>query len=93
MNSTSLNVTWRKLSKAESNGPIFGYLVCYRVLKQSAGGICSNMRYVSGVSNTRVIITGLTKAATYDVAIRPYSTVGYGPVGNIVTAKTLDEGT
>ena len=92
VNSTSLNVTWRKLSKAESNGPIFGYRVCYRVLRQSAGGICSNMRDVSGVNNTRVIITGLTKATTYDVAILPHSTVGFGPVGNIVTAKTLDEG-
>lgn len=92
VNSTSLNVTWRKLSANESNGEIFGYRVCYRILKVNTGGICSNMRDISGVNNTQIILTGLMKATTYDVAIRPSSSVGFGPVGNMVTHKTLDDG-
>lgn len=92
VSSTSLNVTWRKLSTNEYNGEIFGYLCCYRVHKVNAGGICSNMAAISGVNNTIIILTGLMKATSYDVAIRAGSTGGYGAVGNIVTHKTLDEG-
>ena len=92
MNSTSINVTWRKLSANESNGQIFGYRVCYRVLKVNAGGICTNMRDIYGVNNTHMILTGLMKVTTYDVAIRANSIVGYGPVGNIVSYTTLDGG-
>ncbi len=92
INSTSLIVLWRKLSIDDSNGPIFGYRVCYRVLERNAGGICSKIKDVSGVNITWVILTGLMNATTYDIAIRAESSVGFGPVGKIVSHKTLDEG-
>ena len=50
------------------------------------------MRNIYGVNNTHMILTGLMEATTYDVAIRANSTVGYGPVGNIVSKRTLDGG-
>jgi hypothetical protein len=74
----------------ESNGVIIKYEVCYEL--GSAGPNCSMRKMVSGVDNTKTVITGLTPATQYTVAVRASTKAGNGPLGKRVTVTTDESG-
>ncbi len=84
--STALRVTWSKLSAADSNGVITKYDVCYR-RRGSTLSRCTNRRQVTDVRNRMIDLTGLKPATMYTVAVRAFTAVGVGPLGESKSKK------
>ena len=91
VSSTKLEVTWVELRKNETNGEITGYRVCYET-EQSFVDSCAKYRDVVGVDNTTFNLTGLNEATSYFVAVKAGTAVGFGPIGNILNNRTLEDG-
>ncbi len=87
--STTLRVTWSKLSAADSNGVITKYDVCYQ--RGSTLSRCTNRRQVTDVRNRMIDLTGLKPATMYTVAVRAVTAIGDGPLGNAKSEKTLED--
>ncbi len=87
--STTLRVTWSKLSAADSNGVITKYDVCYR-RRGSTLSRCTNRRQVTDVRNRMIDLTGLKPATMYTVAVRAFTAVGVGPLGESKSKKTRE---
>ncbi len=86
--STTLRVTWSKLSAADSNGVITKYDVCYQ--RGSTLSRCTNRRQVTDVRNRMIYLTGLKPATMYTVAVRAFTAVGVGPLGKSISITSLE---
>ena len=94
--STSLTVTWAKLSKDEANGDITEYTICYREGSDTSGDICTaETKTITDVHMEPLTetLTGLKKATSYTVGVKAKNLKGDGPVGKTKTVKTLEDGT
>ena len=86
----SLKVTWNKLSSDDSNGEITKYEVFYQL--GSTVSISSAKRTFTGVDNTTVELTGLKPAKMYTVAVRAFTKIGPGPLGDGSSETTSESG-
>ena len=74
----------------DSNGEIIKYELCY----QSGSNVsdCSTSKTATGADNTTVNLTGLEPATNYTVAVKAFTAVGPGPLGDKMTATTNESG-
>ena len=84
----SLKVTWNKLSSDDSNGEIAKYEVFYQL--GSTVSTSSAKRTLTGVENTTVELTGLKPATMYTVAVRAFTKIGPGPLGDAMSQTTSE---
>jgi hypothetical protein len=77
---TTLKLTWNKLNNDDSNGEITKYQVFYQL--GSTVSTSSANKTVTGVDNTMVDLTGLKPATMYTVAVRAFTKIGPGPLGD-----------
>ncbi len=89
MSSTVLRVTWSKLSSNYSNGVITKYDVCYQ--RGSTVPRCTTRKEVTDVNNRMTYLTGLEPATMYTVAVRAFTAVGAGPLGNTESKITPED--
>jgi hypothetical protein len=89
---TSLKLTWNKLSSDDSNGEIIKYEVCYQFGSTISEKDCSSSKTVTGVDNTMVDLTGLKPATMYTVAVRAFTKIGPGPLGDPMSQTTSESG-
>ena len=86
----SLEVTWKKLSSDDSNGQITKYEFFYQL--GSAVSTSSAKKTVTGVDSTMVDLTGLKPATMYTVAVRAFTKIGPGPLGDPMSQTTSESG-
>ena len=89
ISSTTLRVNWEKLSDDDSNGVITKYEVCYR--RGSTVSDCTTSKEVMGVDNTMKDLTGLEPATMYAVAVRAFTAIGEGSLGDSKSATTTED--
>lgn len=90
VNSTSLNLTWEKLSDDFSNGIITKYAVCYDDGMFSPLG-CPSNKTVEGVNTTMTVLTGLNEATTYYIGVPASTEKGFGERGIVKNSTTLED--
>ena len=88
--STSFKITWNKLNTDDSNGIITKYEVCYQLGSKVSN--CTMYKAVIGVDNTTTDINGLEPVTMYTVAVRAFTAVGVGPLGDRRTVTTAAGG-
>ena len=91
VSATSIKIRWESLTNANSNGIITKYEVCY-IASQNPGEINCNFRRVVEGNTTEVVLDELMEATVYNVAVKAATKAGLGPLGTIVTGKTLEDG-
>ena len=89
ISSSILRVNWTKLSDDDSNGVITKYEVCYR--RGSTVSDCTTSEEVMGVDNTTTYLTGLEPATMYTVAVRAFTAIGGGSLGDSKSATTNED--
>ena len=86
-----MKIIWETLSLHDASGVITQHKVCYKVSKNPADISCNFKLIVDG--NTReVVLNGLLKATTYIVAVQAATRKGFGPLGPVMTGKTMAGG-
>ena len=90
VSATSIKIRWESLTNANSNGIITKYEVCY-IASQNPGEINCNFRRVVEGNTTEVVLDELMEATVYNVAVKAATKAGLGPLGTIVTGKTLED--
>ena len=89
--STSINVTWGKLSNSSLwNGIGIGYEVQYRLKNGNFGSWTSVL--ISGASNRQYIATGLLKYEIYEFKVAGKTKKGSGVFSGIKEEKTMEDG-
>ena len=91
VSATSIKIRWESLNIANSNGIITKYEVCY-IASQNHGEINCNFRRIVEGNTTEVVLDELMEATVYNVAVKAATKAGLGPLGTIVTGKTLEDG-
>ena len=91
VSATSIKIRWGSLTIANSNGIITKFEVCY-IASQNPGEINCNFRRIVEGNTTEVVLDELTEATVYNVAVKAATKVGLGPLGTIMTGKTLEDG-
>lgn len=86
-----MKIIWKKLNNHDANGVITQYKVCYKVSENPADISCNLKQLVDG-NTTEVVLNGLFKATTYNVAVQVVTAQGFGPLGPVMTGKTLEDG-
>ena len=87
---TSLQVNWSMLDPNDANGKITKYEVFYE-----EGSEVSNMSRNETVIGGNILmkdLTGLRPATKYTVAVRAFTEVGAGPLGEAKSANTNESG-
>ena len=75
--------------EGDTNGNITGYMVCYN--QSISLESCKNYKDVIGAENTTSNLTGLNEATLYYIAVKAGTQAGFGPIGNIVNNRTLED--
>ncbi|XP_028401071.1 receptor-type tyrosine-protein phosphatase F-like isoform X2 [Dendronephthya gigantea] len=86
----TMTVSWDKLGIEDANGEITAYAVCYKASENSSDIDCKENRTVNNSTTRTVVLQGLNEGTNYNVAVKASTSKGFGPLGNIVTKKTLD---
>ena len=91
-NSTTLKVTWNELSVDDSNGRITKYEVCYQLGSSVLN--CNGEKEVLTGTNLKTMtkLTKLVPNKTYEVAVRAFTYIGPGPLGDSMSETTLKSG-
>jgi hypothetical protein len=89
ISSSILRVSWTKLSDDDSNGVITKYEVCYQ--RGSTVSDCTKSEEVTGVDITMKNLTGLEPATMYTVAVRAFTAIGEGSLGDSKSATTNED--
>ena len=87
--STSLMVDWKVLSHDDANGAITEYRVCYKPTYIS-GNFCQSFK-TAGKNFRSTALSGLQKHTVYVVAVQAATSIGFGPPGTSVVARTLED--
>ena len=77
--------------KDDANGDITQYRVCYGDTQQSSE-MCANYKDVDGVNNTVFNLIGLSENTLYFVAVKATTRAGFGPIGIVLSNRTLEAG-
>ena len=89
VSSTTLKVTWAKLSSDYSNGNITKYAVCYN--DKTSSSSCISNKTIEAANTTMIVLTGLNEATTYYIGIRAATNLGFGELGIVKSNKTLED--
>ena len=71
-----------------TNGVVIKYEVCYQ--RGSSVSDCSTSKMIIDSDDTMTDVTGLKPATLYTVAVRAYTAVGPGPLGERKNTTTAD---
>ena len=80
---------WELLNNDDANGVITMYEVCYKASDTPTDITCDSKESVNG-DTREVVLDSLNEATTYNVAVQAETSQGFGPLGNIMTNKTLE---
>ena len=80
---------WELLNNDDANGTITKYQVCYKASDTPTDITCNSKESVNG-DTREVVLDSLNEATTYNVAVQAETSQGFGPLGNIMTNKTLE---
>ena len=80
---------WEMLNNDDANGVITMYEVCYKASDTPTDINCDSKKSVNG-DTREVVLSSLNEATTYNVAVQGETSQGFGPLGNIMTNKTLE---
>lgn len=89
--STSMKITWDKLSPDVSNRNITQYQVCYKASEEPGDISCNLSQNVSGADNTTTVLRSLNEATTYNIAVKARTKVGFGGLGRTFTQTTFED--
>ncbi len=82
---------WEELNSDDANGLITMYQICYKASDNSTDIDCNSKKSVNG-NSTEVVLDGLSKATTYNVAVKAKTSQGFGDLGTIVIQITMEAG-
>ena len=88
LSSTSINVTWEEISPIRRNGIITVYEVLYVPLETFGGAIGSENVNATGLFYELV---GLEEYVNYNISVRAYTRVGFGPYSDEITNQTFQD--
>ena len=87
-----MEVAWGNLTQDDANGVITQYKVCYKASRNISEIDCDSSKTIDARQARVVTLNGLNEATTYNVAVQAGTEEGFGPLGAIVTNKTLEDG-
>lgn len=90
LSSTSLKITWDKLSPDSINGVLLGYKVHYTLAIVPPGASEQTKTEVTRDQN-RLILYGLQKYSNYSIQVLGYTKVGDGVSSEVVFCKTQED--
>ena len=86
--STEIMVTWAEVLPIDQNGIITIYEVRYEPLQfmQNLSTVFSN------TTGMAVNLTNLQEYVEYNISVRAYTAIGFGPFSTEITERTFEDG-
>ena len=89
LSSTVIQVQWEDVPAIHDNGVITTYEVKYSPLVTFGGQIST---LTTNTSLLNATLTGLEEYMEYNISLRAYTSVGFGPYSDGVIERTLEDG-
>ena len=86
--STEIMVTWEEVPAIDENGIIINYEVRFEPLEFTETLSTSSVN----TSNLTVVISGLQEYVEYNISVRAYTSIGFGPFSTEITERTFEDG-
>ena len=86
--STEIMVTWEEVLPIDQNGIITNYEVRYEPLQFTES---LSIMFVNTTDMT-VNLTNLQEYVEYNISVRAYTSVGFGPFSTEITERTFEDG-
>lgn len=84
-----MKISWEKLSDDDANGKITAFRVCYNASKNPKDTDC---RYINDGNTLQSEVNDLNEATTYNISVQATTARGFGPLGVVMNATTLEAG-
>ena len=89
---SALNITWDAIPQDQENGYLVGYIIKYRLIRQSGKDLPKDDSEVTVIFDRFVFaheITGLVPYGIYQIDIYGYAKEGDGPMATIFGGKRI----
>ena len=86
--STSINVSWEEIPLIRRNGIVILYEVLYEPQETFGGAIDPE---TVNTTNLYYVLVGLQENVDYDIFVRAYTRVGFGPYSEQITNQTFQD--
>ena len=86
--STEIMVTWEEVLPIDQNGIITNYDVRYEPLQF----VESLSTIVTNTTDLAVNLTNLQEYVEYNISVRAYTSIGFGPFSTEITERTFEDG-
>ena len=88
ISSTEIMVTWEEVLPIDQNGIITNYDVRYEPLQFNE----SLSTLVTNTTDMAVNLTNLQEDVEYNISVRAYTAIGFGPFSTEITEMTFEDG-
>ena len=89
LSSTSINVTWDEIPPIRRNGILTAYEVLFEPLETFGDIIGPD---TVNTSDLYYVLDGLQEYVSYNISVRAYTRVGFGPYSEEITNQTFQDG-
>ena len=88
LSSTSINISWDEIPPFDTNGIITMYEVLLEPLNTFNGSIGAE---ADNTTDLYYLLVGLQEYVIYNISVRAYTRVGFGPYTVPITNRTLED--
>ena len=88
ISSTEIMVTWGEVLPIDQNGIITIYEVQYEPMQFME----SLSTLVTNTTDMAVTLTNLQEYVEYNISVRAYTAIGFGPFSTEITERTFEDG-
>ena len=94
LSSTTIRVNWETIPAIDENGIIVTYEILYEPQETFNGEIMSNFSInTTDVSMLEMVLNGLQEFVDYNVTVRAYTSIGFGPFNPTGdSSRTFEDG-